>query len=56
MVVSAGETDLDLAVTQFPQNCIEYNSIEFKHYIFKNIQCFIMFTMIYSLNYNFIIL
>jgi hypothetical protein len=37
MVASAGETDRDLAGTQFPRNCVPYNIIEFKHYNFKNI-------------------
>jgi hypothetical protein len=29
VVASAGETDRDLAVTQFPRNCVPYNIIEF---------------------------
>ncbi len=29
MVASAGETDRDLAGTQFPRNCVPYNIIEF---------------------------
>jgi hypothetical protein len=29
MVVSAGETDQDLAGRQFPRNCLQYNIIEF---------------------------
>jgi hypothetical protein len=30
MVASAGETDWDLAGTQFPRNCVPYNIIEFQ--------------------------
>jgi hypothetical protein len=30
VVASAGETDRDLAVTQFPRNCVPYNIIEFQ--------------------------
>jgi hypothetical protein len=37
MVASAGETDRDLAATQFSKNCVEYNNIELKHYKFKTI-------------------
>ncbi len=29
VAASAGETDRDLAVTQFPRNCVPYNIIEF---------------------------
>jgi hypothetical protein len=29
MVADAGETDWDLAGTQFPRNCVPYNIIEF---------------------------
>jgi hypothetical protein len=37
MVASAGETDRDLAATQFTKNGIAYNIIEFEHYKFKTV-------------------
>ncbi len=37
MVASAGETDQDLAATQFTKNCVAYNIIDFNHFKFKTI-------------------
>jgi hypothetical protein len=30
MVASAGETDRDMAATQFTKNCVAYNIVEFQ--------------------------
>jgi hypothetical protein len=36
-IASAGETNRDLAATQFTKNCLAYNITEVGHYKFKTI-------------------